>query len=268
MAPCGGPSCSSSRVSGIVICWAVTASAAWCTCPAPARTSRTTYCATSASRDLNSGSGVLTSPDILTYAYMLVVGHMSPEHRDQFQKALHQSRPAPGFARARAYYDIAERVLSGRDEPPGAYLTYLGQSREETDPVTGERTRKSVPPGEPPRAGRHTRPSALPRQRAHPVGRHLRRAGHRPGYLAHAVDIEALAEPMPYLQGLASQGGGSLWRGCRRRRRGRCRTSRTWMPRGGTCDSAPCRCGSCAMLPPANLQSTLLSTPSRKRPPP
>ena len=49
------------------------------------------------------------------------------------------------LARALAYYDIAERVLLGRDEPSGAYLTSLAQRPVETDPVTGERTIKFLP---------------------------------------------------------------------------------------------------------------------------
>ena len=108
------------------------------------------------------------------------------------------------LARALAYYDIAERVLLGRDEPSGAYLTSLGQRPVETDPVTGERTIKVLP-------GNHLVMAGI---LAHPLSRgsvHIRSADNLDApvidpYLTHPVDIEVLAEHMLYLQGLASRG--------------------------------------------------------------
>lgn len=157
------------------------------------------------------GTGILTSPGILTYAYMPVDGLLSHDGQRHLRTLLEENRPKKGdlggreqLARgASAYYEVAEKTLLDPAAPSGVYLSSLGQNPLESDPVTGQRTYKPLP-------GTYLTLAGI---LAHPLSRgsvHIRSGDVSdapeidPKFLSNPVDIEVFAQHMLYLQSLAS----------------------------------------------------------------
>ncbi|RYP68192.1 hypothetical protein DL770_008486 [Monosporascus sp. CRB-9-2] len=154
-------------------------------------------------------TGPLTSTGLLTYAYMPTVSLGSPGGGKRLEQLLDRNRPSPEnlseqeLARARAYYEIAEKALVDPEQPSGAYFTFPHQIPTLSDPETGEITIDVLP-------GNHI---SFVAAISHPLSRgnvHIRSAdiGDAPAidfnYFSHPADLEILAEHTLHLHALAA----------------------------------------------------------------
>lgn len=154
-------------------------------------------------------TGILTSPGLLTYAYMPAPALLSHDGRQHLRTLLEENHPKKGdlegqeLARALALYEVAEKVLLDSAMPSGVYISSLGQNPLESDPVTGQRTFKPLP-------GEYLILAGI---LSHPISRgsvHIQSSNASdapmidPNYLSNPVEIEVFAEHMLHLQSLAS----------------------------------------------------------------
>ncbi|KAK7753467.1 hypothetical protein SLS62_004542 [Diatrype stigma] len=159
-----------------------------------------------------SKTGLLTSIGLHTYAYLPVPSAAGQETIKQLLSQhrpppLNSNSPSPEEARARAYYDIAERTLLSHHghldaEPSAAYLSVLCQqvlpaapgSRSPTGPIPGSFLTLGVMPSQPlSRGSVHIAsgdPGAAPAV--------------DPAYLSHPVDAELFAQHLQHLEAIAT----------------------------------------------------------------
>jgi len=144
---------------------------------------------------------LLTSSGIKTYAYLPIVEYHTEGDRETLEELMKESSPNAGDLRARAYHDLADKMLFRSNEPSGAYLTALSQSAVAVDSKT--RKRRS------PFAGKHFTIATI---LSHPLSRgSVRIASDNPtqypeidpNYLSHPVDAEIFAQHMLYLDKIA-----------------------------------------------------------------
>lgn len=127
----------------------------------------------------------------------------------RLEQLLDRNRPSPEnlsgqkLARARAYYEIAEKALVDPEQPSGAYFTLPHQIPTLSDPETGGITIDVLP------GNRVLFLAAI----SHPLSRgnvHIRSAniGEAPAidfnYLSHPADLEILAEHTLHLHALGA----------------------------------------------------------------
>ena len=156
-----------------------------------------------------SQTGPLTSSGLVTYAYMPTVSLSSPGGSKELAGLLERHRPTPEglsveeLARARAYYEIAEKALIDPEQPSAGYTTLPHHIPTISDPMTGEITFDLLP-------GNHISFLAT---LSHPLSRgnvHIRSAdaSDQPAidfkYLSHPADLEILAEHVLHLHTLAA----------------------------------------------------------------
>lgn len=96
-------------------------------------------------------TGPLTSSGLLTYAYMPTASLGSTGGGKRIEQLLDRNRPNPEnlseqeLARARAYYEIAEKALVDPEQPSGGYFTFPYQIPTLSDPETGNITLDVLP---------------------------------------------------------------------------------------------------------------------------
>lgn len=140
-------------------------------------------------------TGPLTSCGVYSYAYLPVLDHASGEGQKALRALLDQNRPpaggSPEGARARAFYDVAERTLLDQKEPSGAYVTALAQIAMPLDANAEE------PPA--PLPGKFITIGSMLSQPLSRGSVHIRsrdpsaRPTIDPRYLSHPVDVEIMA---------------------------------------------------------------------------
>ncbi|OTA62906.1 GMC oxidoreductase [Hypoxylon sp. EC38] len=152
-----------------------------------------------------SQSGLLTSIGINTYAYLPMVEHFSEESQKEIKKLLSQHRPSgdsPHDARARSYYELAEKALLDSNEPSAAYLSVLGQQVLPIDPDSDSPS-GPVPGGFLTLGVMLSQP--LSRGSVHIASKDpLAKPIIDPNYLSNPVDIEVYARHMTYLETIAT----------------------------------------------------------------
>ncbi|KAI1419856.1 oxidoreductase [Xylaria sp. FL1777] len=150
--------------------------------------------------------GLLTSNGIETYAYLPIIDFLESPGRERLVQLIDENRPAvsptPENARARMYYEIAEKTLLDPKKPSAAFLTVIGPDVLAPDPSTGKPT--------PPQPGNHLTIASilaqpLSRGTVHIVSSDSNEAPEiNPKYLSNPLDVEVLAQHVMYIGSIAN----------------------------------------------------------------
>ncbi|KAH9893809.1 GMC oxidoreductase-domain-containing protein [Xylariomycetidae sp. FL2044] len=178
-----------------------------------------------------SGSGLLSSVGVYTYAYLPLPGQPDSEDRQALRSLLQQHRPPPGDkpnqVRSRAYYGVTERAVLSPHEPSGAYLSVLAQHLIE-EPEPGKFLSIAVMLSQPFSRGSVHIQSADPSTPP----------AIDPNYFSNPLDLEILARHLMSIEGIAGSPG--LRDLVKQPLRVRDPTSR---PRSAFCGRRPSPCG-------------------------
>ncbi|KAI1746317.1 oxidoreductase [Xylaria scruposa] len=236
--------------------------------------------------------GVLTSSGMMTYAYLPIIDFLGAG-RETLVKMLDENRPSvSSTAKAKMYYQVAEKTLLDPDRPSAAYLSAIGQNPVALDPTTGKPT--------PPQPGDHLTIATilaqpLSRGTVHVVSNNPAEAPEiDPKYLSNPLDVEVFAKHIMYIESIATSAplSGVLKQPLQpssppdldaAKRYMASRTISMWHP-AGTCAMLPEQIGGVVdnclrvygvsnlrvvdssivpLLPPGNLQSTVYALAER-----
>lgn len=139
-------------------------------------------------------TGMLSSVGVYTYAYLPILEQSGKQSVEQLLK--HNQPPhgsLPSEARARAYYNIAEKGLLDDDTPSGSYLSILAQHNAPA-PVQGKYISVGLMLSQ-----------ALSRGSVHIQSADIGTAPTLdPKYLSNPIDLEVMAHHLRYIETIAT----------------------------------------------------------------